>query len=66
MKLYIVAWTGGAEIPSYQASRTESEAFDIAARWMLDVEEGFETVDVLELDTDTLRMARLTDEGPTL
>lgn len=59
MKLYIVTWAGGYDVPSYVATRSEDEAFEIAARWMLDAREGEDTIDVLELDTDTLRMARL-------
>ena len=57
--VYIVAWTGGYEAPSYTAFFDEARAWDQAYEWVEEMEEGVDTIDVLRLDLPSLKMERL-------
>lgn len=49
MSIYIVSWTGGYEVPQYQGFVTKEAAMRTARTWAEDMEEGVDTIDVLEV-----------------
>ena len=55
---YIVAWTGGYEAPTYEYRNTRTEAFNLAAEWLGEMDER-DTIDVLAIDTDAETVTRI-------
>ena len=65
MKIYIVCWSGGYELPSYQAFRTYDDAYRAAKDWEKDTDEG-DMIEILVLDTASLDIEREYSYVPSL
>lgn len=50
MYVYIVAWSGGLEAPSYEVKGTEGAALKLARDWTKDAREGVDSLDILRMD----------------
>ena len=61
MKIYIVAWSGGYDAPSYAVKLNAEEAMTQGKEWMKDAEDG-DWVDVLEVDPKAGTVKRLEKE----
>lgn len=62
-EVFVIAWTGGYEAPSYTVKATAAEAWTQAEEWWKDAKEGEDTLDVLRIDLTTMTIERL--ERPT-
>jgi hypothetical protein len=57
--LFVVAWMGGYDAPSYAAFRTRAEAIHQASVWWLTADKDEDQIDILSLNTTTLAMERI-------
>lgn len=64
-EIFVVAWTGGYEAPSYVVKLTEEQAWDQAGAWLADAHEDGDTIDVLRVDLATAEVTRLSVTGET-
>ncbi len=59
--IYLAAWSGGYEAPSYEMFYSAEAAFTKAEEWQKDMS-GSDWIDVLELDPTTKTIKRLERE----
>lgn len=57
-EIFIVAWTGGYEAPSYEAKSNEADAWNLANEYVEDLEDG-DTLDVLRVNLRNFTIERL-------
>jgi len=57
--IYIVAWTGGYEAPSYHAFMTENEAMRQAEEWWADADQDADSLDVLRINPNDMTITRV-------
>jgi len=57
--VFIVAWTGGYEAPSYVVFATEEEAIKQAKEWWADADEDADSIDILRLNPTDLTIERI-------
>lgn len=59
-EVFMVVWSGGYEAPDYVVTKTEDDAWNLAAQWVLDADddEG-DVVDVLKIDLVNFNVTRL-------
>lgn len=63
--LWVIVWTGGYEAPSYSVKSNKTEAFELAQKWAMDAKEGEDTIDVLEINSETCEIRRVEWEEVT-
>lgn len=59
MIFYIVVWSGGYEPAQYKAFTSMNDAWETVLKWYEHLEEGVDTIDLLKLDSETLKIYRL-------
>lgn len=55
--IYVIAWSGGYEAPSYKVANSLPAALKTADKWAEDMEES-DYIDVLRITPDTLKIDR--------
>jgi hypothetical protein len=57
-EVFVIAFTGGYEAPSYEVKATVEEALSVAETWAEDLEDG-DTIDVLRINVKNFTLSRV-------